>query len=174
MATIKISKEHLEHIEKYIDKIERKFNKKLSKKHVIEHVINNYHQIIEETMIEKLDDDMTIVSVDNQYIEVLKEDKKRLHQPMYLILNACLNQYFSYGKGIKKNIALCRFKRHKKIYAFYFDDELLSIKKGNIVKVKSSDLYNPKKEVNKTVKVMDLAYSEHAKEKYKPVIEIIK
>lgn len=174
MATIKVSKQHIKNMESYINKINKKYDKKVSKKSIIDRVINNYHYIIEENMIEKIEDETALVAVDDRYMKMLKEDKERLHQPMYLILNACLDQYFSYGKTVKKNIALCQFKYTKKSYAFYFDEDELDIKPGNVIKVKSTNYPYSTKDAIKTVKVMDLAYAEDAKEKYKSVIKILR
>lgn len=174
MSTIQVSKQHIKQLEDYINRISEKYHKKVTKKSVIDRVINNYHYIIEENMIENRVDETSLVAIDEIMASMLKEEKNRLKKPMYLILDACLNQFFSHGKDVKKNIALCQFKHTNKTYAFYFDQEKISLKKGDLIQVKSANPFNPNKETIKAIKVKDLAYSDNAKEKYKPVIKIIK
>lgn len=172
MATIKVSKQHNLNMEKYIDCIYKKYNKKISKKSIIDRVINNYHHIIDKTMIRPIHDDMVLVAVDNEKNEILKTDKERLHQPMYLILNACLDQFFSKSK--KKNVVLCQFKKTMKSYAFYFNPEELTIKKGNIIRVQSANPSDTTKIIENNVQVKDFAYVKDAKNKFKPVLKVIR
>ena len=174
MATIQISEKHLKNIEKYINMINQKYHKKLSKKAIIDRILNNYYYIVENNMVKSLDSETRLISISEHSSLILKQKKEILHKPMYLILNECLNQFFSYGRNVKKNIALCQFPSTNKTYAFYFDNKKLPIKKGNIIKVKSAHPSNPDQELIKIVKVKDLAYVEDAKFKYKHVIKIIK
>lgn len=87
-----------------------------------------------------------------------------------MILEACLTQFFLNPKY--KNVALCQFKGNRKIYAFYFDERQLSLAKGQLVKVKTHKFDDKTKIVEGIVKVRKLTYVKHAKEKYKPVIDI--
>lgn len=172
MSIIKVSEQHINNIESYIQFIKEKYDKNLSKTQIIKRAIKNYHYIIESDMIHKNDNnEYKMISIDDNSLNLLKRDKQRLGKPMYLILDACLNQTFDYSG--EKNVALCQFKGSSKIYAFYFDNKVMKIHKRDLVKVQTNDQNN--NELKECIaKVRALGYVENAKDKHKPVIEVIK
>lgn len=175
MSVIKVSQNHMEQIEKYITFVNERYHKKITKKSLVARIVNNFHQVV--TLDDVNDDkdnwshDVKSVTIDEKYTKMLKTEKERLGKPMYLVLDACLHQFFL--DNYNKNVALCQFKHNPKTFAFYYNPKQLKVRKGQLVTVRTH-ISGQQECVEKQVRVKDVAYVKDARDKYQPVLDIVK
>lgn len=178
MATIQVSDIQLKKIMNYVTEINKRTSNKFTKKSTVIRAINIFHDHLNESSLNKDYGKMSAVGVNNIAINQLKKAKDKYHKPMYVLASACIEAYFNSLMDLKgANIALVKFKKSEKVYAFYFDSQQMAIQQGDTVKVETRKYYgrhNNSKIVMLNGRVVAIGYEENAKSNHKPVIEIVR
>lgn len=178
MSSIQVSNVQLKKIMNYVDEINRRTSNKFTKKSTVIRAINIFHDHLNESALNEDYGETSAVGVNDIAIKQLKKAKNKYHKPMYVLASACVKCYFDSLMDFKgANIALIKFKKSEKVYAFYFDSSQMDIQQGDTVRFETKKYYrqdDSSKIVTLNGRVVAIGYEENAEAKHRPVIEIVR